>query len=168
MRSNLIALQAQLNETVNLWVLEGVLVRNLDGIESTEALAIRVNAWDRVPAYISAAGKALLACLSDEEVRRMHGNRLPPWPSSHIPSMSALLDHLARVRRRGYATNMEEVAQGVFGVAVALRTPEGEPIAALSTGVPGVRFSRSRGEQIARLLIASATEMMQQLPSPAD
>lgn len=166
LRPSLAAVQAKLNETVHLWVLEGVLVRNLDGIESGEALAIRVNAWDRVPAYCSAAGKALLACLSNAEVERMHGNGLPGWRARRITSVTALKRHLRTVRRRGYATKMEEAAQGVYGIGVAVRAPDAQPVAGLSCGIPGVRFSRSRGERIAADLLATAAEMTASLAKP--
>lgn len=162
-RPGLAAAQARLNETLNLWVLEGVSVRNVDGIESTQALAIRVNAWERVPAYISAAGKTLLARLGDEAVERMYANGLPPWPSTHVPTISALVEHLGDVRDRGYATNVEEVEAGVFGVAVALPVSPGAPLAALSCGVPGVRFSPERGRHLAAVLQSTAEEIGSQL-----
>lgn len=162
-RPGLAAAQASLNETVNLWLLEGISVRNVDGIESTQALAIRVNAWERVPAYISAAGKALLAQLGDEAVERMHANGLPPWPSTHVPTIAALLEHLSDIRDLGYATNVEEVAAGVFGVAVALPSSPGIPLAALSCGIPGIRYSPERGRHIALVLRDTAEEVGDQL-----
>lgn len=158
-RPILAATQAKLNETINLWGLEGVYVRNVDGIESTEALAIRVNAWTSVPAYVSAAGKSILACFEDSVIERMHTNGLPQWPGRHANSMPALLNHLKIVRDRGYATNIEEAADGVCGIGVAVTNSDGDPVAGFSCGVPGVRFSAGRAVYISKILQESAEEM---------
>lgn len=159
LRPSIAAVQAELDETVNLWVLEGVLVRNVDGIESTQALGIRLNAWERVPAYCSAVGKALLARFSDAEVERMHRSGLPRWPSSRMTSVSQLIEQLQQVRERGYATNLEEAIAGVCGVGVAIRSSLGGVIAGVSCAVPTVRFSGLRSRQVARTLRHAVEEM---------
>ncbi len=142
LRPQLAAAQSQLNETVNLWILEGIYMRNFDGIESSEELAIRVNAYDRIPAYCSAAGKALLAALTNQEVEQMHVHGLPKWRSERITSITALKRHLHTVRQHGYATNIEEASQGVCGVGVAVHSPDGSAIVALSCGVPRIASPR--------------------------
>ncbi len=162
----LIGLQSALNETVNLWCLEGIYVRNLDGIESTEPLAIRVKAWDRVPAYCSAAGKALLAGMTNQEVERMHANGLPQWRTQRIISMTALKRHLHTIRQQGYATNLEEAVQGINGIGVALRTHPGAPSIGLSCGVPSIRFTPERRKEIIAELIEAAEEMSELLSQP--
>lgn len=159
LRPHLAAVQEGLNETVNLWILEGIYVRNLDGIESTEELAVRVNAFDRIPAYRSAAGKALLAALTNREVEQMHAQGLPKWRSERVTSIAALKRHLHTVRQHGFATNLEEAAQGVCGVGVAVYSPDGSAIVALSSGVPSTRFSPSRRKEISAALIDSAAAM---------
>lgn len=159
LRPQLAAVQSKLDETVNLWILEGVYVRNFDGIESTEELAVRVNAFDRVPAYRSAAGKALLAALTNREVEQMHVQGLPKWRAERATSITALKRHLHTVRQHGYATNVEEASQGVCGVGVAVHSPDGSAIVALSCGVPSTRFSPSRRKEIAAALTEAAKTM---------
>jgi DNA-binding IclR family transcriptional regulator len=159
LRPQLTAVQSQLNETVNLWILEGIYVRNFDGIESTEELAVRVNAYDRIPAYRSAAGKALLAALTNREVEQMHAQGLPKWRSERVTSIAALKRHLHTVRQHGYATNLEEASQGVCGVGVAVHSPDGSAIVALSSGVPSTRFSPARRKEIAAALMEAAQAM---------
>lgn len=163
LRPSLAALQVELNETVNLWVLEGIYVRNLDGIESNELLAIRASAWDRVPAYCSAAGKAMLATLSNHDIDRMHANGLPEWRNQRTTTLAGLKRHLLTVRKRGYATNLEESSQGVFGIGAAVRLPGGVAGAALGCGVPSVRYSAARAHEIAQVLVATADDMTRQL-----
>lgn len=159
LRPRLASVQSRLNETVNLWILEGINVRNFDGIESTQELAVRVNAYDRIPAYRSAAGKALLSALTNQEVEQMHGHGLPKWRSEEVMSLESLKRHLHTVRQQGYATNIEEASQGVCGVAAPVRSPDGSAIVALSSGVPSIRFSPARRKEIAEVLIEAADGM---------
>lgn len=159
LRPELIAAQAQLNETVNLWILEGMYVRNFDGIESNQELAVRVNAYDRIPAYCSAAGKALLAGLTNQEVEQMHFQGLPKWRSQRVTNMSELKRVLQTARQVGYATNLQEASQGVCGVGVAIHSPDGSALVAMSCGVPSTRFSAQRRKEIAAVLQSSAQKM---------
>lgn len=156
---SLAALHARINETVNIWVLDGVHVNNIDGIEADELLSIRANAWGRVPAYCSAAGKAILATFPPAAIDEMHVNGLPPWRGQESVTLPGLKRHLQTVRRRGFATNLEEASQGVFGVGVAVRTSGGTTVAGLGCGIPAVRYSSARGQMIAEALSDAAAEM---------
>lgn len=165
LRPSLVAVHERLGETVNLWLLEGVFVRNLDGIETSELLSISASARDRVPAYCSAAGKAMLATYSNHEVERMHANGLPPWRSHRPNGIQGLKRHLQTVRSRGYATNLEESSQGVFGVGVAVLGLDGVAVAGIGCGVPAVRYSAVRGREIAADLKSAATDMSEVIGS---
>jgi DNA-binding IclR family transcriptional regulator len=133
----------RLNETVQAWVLDGAQVRYIDGIEGNQLLSVRAGHWDNVPAYCSAGGKSLLACLSVRELEELHPRGLPPWRSSRITTVQALKRHLATVRRNGYAINLEEAAQGVNGLAMCAKDPAGSPLVAVSIAIPASRFRRS-------------------------
>lgn len=163
LRPLLAATQAQVHETVNLWILEGIYVRNFDGIDSPQELSVRASAYDRVPAYCSAAGKSLLAALTNQEVEQMHVHGLPKWRSERVTSIAALKRHLHTVRQHGYATNIEEAMQGVCGIGVAVHSPDGSAIVALSGAIPSARFSQSRRKEIADILMESAQAMSAKL-----
>ncbi|MCB1274002.1 MAG: IclR family transcriptional regulator [Leucobacter sp.] len=163
LRPELTLAQSLTHETVNLWMLEGVYVRNFDGIESPQALAIRVNAYDRIPAYCSAAGKCLLGALTNQEVEQMHAQGLPRWRTDRISSITSLKRHLHDVRQRGYAVNTEEAAQGVSGVGAAVYAPDGSALVALSCGVPQSRFSPSRAKELAEIIVETAQAMSKKI-----
>lgn len=120
---------------------------------------MRVNAYDRIPAYQSAAGKALLAALSNREVEQMHAQGVPQWRSEKEVTISEVKRLLQTVRQAGYATNQQEASQGVCGVGVAVHSPDGSALVALSSGVPSTRFSDARKNQIAQVLLESAGKM---------
>lgn len=137
-------LNKTLDETIQVWVLQGPRVRYIDGIESTQSLSVRTAMWDLVPAYCSAGGKALLATLSNAELESLHAGGLPPWRSSRITSLQALKRHLVTVRQNGYALNIEEAAQGISGIAASVKDATGRAVAGISVAIPSVRFNRKK------------------------
>lgn len=71
-------------------------------------------------AHATAAGKAILSTMSDEEVLAVCAETdLPARTSKTITHASVLLEELALVRERGFALDDEEDAEGVFCVGAA-------------------------------------------------
>ena len=135
-------LRDKTTETASLAVLEGTMVRFVECYEGLSTVRIGSRAGVVRHAHASAVGKAILAALSDADVKRRYpGEELPtPTPAS-IATRRELLRDLGRVRRRGYALNWEESSEGVAAVAVALRDVSGMPIASISVAVPSMRLS---------------------------
>ena len=78
----------------------------------------------RVPANCTAAGKALLAALPPEELDRRLAkiSTLPALTRNSIVSRPRLMKELDAIRKRGYASEDEEVLPGVACVARAAAT----------------------------------------------
>ncbi|GAA5199367.1 hypothetical protein GCM10023346_38900 [Arthrobacter gyeryongensis] len=145
-------LNRTLNETIQVWVLNGPRVSYIDGLESTQPLSVRTGVWDLVPAYSSAGGKALLAELGPAELESIHSGGLIPWRSARITTLQTLKRHLVTVRQDGYALNLEEAAQGIAGIAACVKDPAGYPVAAISVAIPSIRFSRKKIPEYAEAL----------------
>lgn len=145
-------LNRTLNETIQVWVLNGPRVSYIDGLESTQPLSVRTGVWDLVPAYSSAGGKALLAELGRAELESIHSGGLIPWRSARITTLQTLKRHLVTVRQDGYALNLEEAAQGIAGIAACVKDPAGYPVAAISVAIPSIRFSRKKIPEYAEAL----------------
>jgi DNA-binding IclR family transcriptional regulator len=62
---------------------------------------------------------------------------------------------LAEIRKRGYATNFEESAQGVTAVGACVRNPAGKAVAALAIACPSARCPRPRVPELAETLVAA-------------
>lgn len=83
--------------------------------------------------HVSAAGKAILACLPESEVRRIIGETgLPRRTRNTITDIEALLGDLERIRERGYAVDDEEDDEGVFCIAATFQAADGAPVGAIS------------------------------------
>jgi DNA-binding IclR family transcriptional regulator len=91
----------------------------------------------RLPATVTATGKAALASLPDTELdRRLAGvGDLPAFTANSIRTVQELRANLELVRRRGYAMDDEETVDGVvcYGVMIPGRRPGEGPYAASIT-----------------------------------
>lgn len=137
----MLKLSRAVNETVQLWERQGDRVQFLDGIEGTQSLSVRAHVWDNSPAAASAAGRAMLAQLPDDEVEKIYGAGKPEWGHSRATTYPELILLLERVRSHGFAISVEETVAGVNGVARCITDSLGKPIAAVSIAIPTARFS---------------------------
>lgn len=106
------------------------------------------------------AGKAILACLSEERVQaiiRKHG--LPACTANTITNLDILFEEIKTIRERGYAFNNSERIKGMRAVGVPIRDNE-NVIGALSVSGPAHRLKGKRyEEEIPNLLLGTANEL---------
>ena len=145
------ALSAKLQETVDLSVLEGNVVRFIDQIASPRLLRAVSSVGATFPLHLSANGKAVLAALSEDEALALLPAKLEPDTDASITSRAALLRELDEVRERGYAYDREEHHEGITAIGVALRDPLG-PLVAISVPIPTQRFPNVEAHAIEALL----------------
>ena len=114
--------------------------------------------------HVSSAGKAILAELPDEEVRGVVAESgLVAHSRNTITSLDALFADLEGVRRRGYAVDDEEDAEGVFCVGAAFFDHAGRCAGALSTTCIKVDLPSWRIEEIGRVVRDHADVLTQRL-----
>src|SRR5699024_5018435 len=89
-REPLRELHNELGETVQLMVLREGDIQFIDGIESESSLRVGMRIGDRMPAFVSAGGKAILAHMNNAELEHLYRDGLPEWPTSRITTMSML------------------------------------------------------------------------------
>lgn len=122
-------------------------------------------------AHATAAGKAILAAMTDDEVRSLLGEGPLERRTSHtIASIETLLADLAIARQRGFAVDDEEDADGVLCVGAAIFDHSAACLGALSvTGIkldlPGWRIDeigqqvRQHAERITALLAGAPVDL---------
>lgn len=89
----------------------------------------------RLPAHLTASGRAIMAALPESQVRALYPDR-SAFVDRHgrgPQSLSALRGVLSETRRRGYATEDGEVTPGFASVAVAVLDHNGTPIGGIAT-----------------------------------
>lgn len=115
----------------------------------------------RVPLYVAAAGKAILAHLPEERTTEiLHESDLETFTPHSITDVDTLADQLERIRDRGYGVNDQEFIQGLRAVGVPITTPDGRVLGALSVSGPKHRMKGSwLHEELPDLLLGTATEI---------
>lgn len=156
-----------LGETVQLAVLDGIDNVYLRKLDSGHPLQLVSRVGSRLPAYATGLGKALLAGLTDDEVRRrLAGVELRRFTARTVAGTDQLITELARIRRQGYATDRGEYSEGVFCVAAPIVGPTGT-VAAMSVSIPDVRVTPEVRRRTADTLVAEATALSAELSDPS-
>jgi DNA-binding IclR family transcriptional regulator len=94
----------------------------------------------RFPMYAQAAGKAILAHLSEGSVADIIDARgLEPVTDQTITDVTALEQELERVRDAGYALDSEQLVAGI-AIAAAPVLVEGAPVGSISIACPAGRL----------------------------
>ena len=146
-------------ETVNLAVLDGDDVVNIDQITPGH-LVVNVN-WvgKRTPLHCTSNGKVLMAFLPDVERKRILARRLPRMTERTIVDPLALQRELSEVRARGWAHTVEELEIGLNAVAAPIRRSGGSVVAALSVSGPAYRVTRERISELGPMVTSAANRI---------
>jgi DNA-binding IclR family transcriptional regulator len=141
-------LAAQYQETIHLAVLDGTQAVYVDKLEGRQAVRVELTSLGaRLYAHCSALGKVLLAFTSEDEVKRIiQIAGLPRFTDNTITDEEELLQTLLKIRKQGYAYDMEEILPDLCCVAGPIYNYTGQVIAAISMSIPAYRFRRSQTE----------------------
>src|SRR5579864_136028 len=131
-------------ETVNLAILQGDQVVNIDQIAAPN-LVVNVN-WvgKQTPLHATSNGKVLLAFLPEAERTRLLSQPLVRFTPRTITDVKTLERQLTRVREEGWAFTLEELEIGLNAVAAPVRGTDGQVSAAVSVAGPSYRVTPQR------------------------
>jgi IclR family KDG regulon transcriptional repressor len=130
------------NEAVSLAVPSARGVVCLERFDSPRTMiTVRTPVGALFPAHCSAAGKAVLAYLSEEDVDAiLLNNKLTRYTDHTYTRTADLKNDLRRVRERGYALDEQELEYGLNGVAAPVISPDARVIGAVGIAGPTQRF----------------------------
>ena len=152
-------LAAVSRETVNLAVPNPLGAEHLSQRDSEHFVGVTNWVGRRVPHHVAANGKVFVA---------FGATPLPPGPlerfTAHtIVGPEALQRDLELIRRRGYATAIDELELGLAALAAPVRGPGGDVVAALSISGPTTRLTPERIEGLAPLLLEQSAALGRRL-----
>jgi IclR family transcriptional regulator, acetate operon repressor len=147
------ALAGQTGETINLAVAGPLGVEHLAQRDSRHFLGGTNWVGRRVPYHCTANGKVLVVF----GAARLPAGELERLAPHTLTDRGALARELEEVRRRGYATAVDELEPGLAAVAAPVQA--GETVAALSVSGPTIRMTPARLEELGALLITHAAEL---------
>jgi IclR family acetate operon transcriptional repressor len=144
-----------LGETANMAVLDSDMVVYIAQVPSLHSMRMFTEVGRRAHTHDTGVGKAILAQLDDDAVRRIVLRAGMPTPTEKsIDSIESLLAELVQVRKRGYAIDEQEQELGVRCFAVAV--PGSPTPTAISVSGPISRVDDAFGRRAVPLLDAAA------------
>ncbi|MCL5676632.1 MAG: IclR family transcriptional regulator [Firmicutes bacterium] len=155
----MIRLRDETGETVSLYIRDGVDRVRIHKAEGLQAVRRVVQLGERMPLFVGASSKVLLA-YAPEDMRQqvLSPEHLPPGFDRR-----SLEKQLARVRRLGYAVSVEEREPGSAAVAAPIADRSGRVSAALAVSGPAVRFQEESVERYATLVRLATERIAQRL-----
>ncbi|MER6996387.1 IclR family transcriptional regulator [Streptomyces sp. NPDC000410] len=156
------ALHESTGHLVHLYALDGAEVVCLERIGGSEDSTVPSRVGGRMPAYCTAAGKAILAFSDPAAVEQVIAYGLRPRTPRTLVRPVAFRSELAAARDSGVAFDREESFRGVACVAAPLRGA-GRAIAAISLSGKGTHRELDR---LAVAVRASARTVWSQLYGP--
>jgi DNA-binding IclR family transcriptional regulator len=157
------ALAQQVGETVNLAILSGRDALYLDQTAGPAALSPHNWAGQRIPVHATSDGKVLLAYLPEAELSECLTPPLARFTDRTVADPARFPSLLAEVRRRGFATAVDELEAGLTAVAAPVRNAEGNVIASISASGPSFRIPADRIPALADAVRRAADEASRRL-----
>jgi len=157
-------LNQQTRETIHLTVRHGLSAVYVEKLDSPEPLRIHSRLGASVPLYCTAVGKVMLAFMPQEERDRLlpelQVRRLTP---NTVGNLQELQTELYRVRKNGYACDMEEHEMHIRCVAAPIWDHTGSVQSSLSITAPLVRMPVTRLRQLAPLIQNAGLQISREL-----
>jgi DNA-binding IclR family transcriptional regulator len=157
-------LNQQTRETIHLTVRHGLSAVYVEKLDSPEPLRIHSRIGAAVPLYCTAVGKVMLAYMAPDErdkvIRQLELKKLTPNTAGSLQELEA---ELYRVRKNGYACDLEEHELHIRCVAAPIWDHAGGVHASVSITAPMVRMTVSRLRQLAPLIQAAGLQISREL-----
>jgi len=154
-------------ETVDLAVLDDTDVVFLEVIESPQRVKLAAAVGQRLPAFATASGKAILAFMPEEAVLRILHRGMPFTTEHAARSPEVLLEDLRQTRERGFALALQEYEYGINAVAAPILDPSQQPIAAVAVAGPAYRLTQERMIEIGPQVVSAARDIAHELEMAA-
>ncbi len=157
-------LNTQTRETIHLTVRQGLSAVYVEKLDSPEPLRIYSRIGAAVPLHCTAVGKVILAYMPQDELAsilpQVEFKRRTP---NSVGSLQELQAQLQKVRRSGYACDLEENEAHIRCVAAPIWDHAGAVNAALSITGPAVRMSLTRIRQLAPVVQQAGLRISREL-----
>jgi len=155
------------HETTGLGILDGDSMLPVAQVDGPNLVAMVDWTGRSTPLHCVASGKVLLSSLAEREVLRVVRHGLVSYTERTIGGLEPLLEELARIRRRGYATAIGEYEAGLNAVAAPVHDARGNVIAAVGIWGPSFRLTPRRIPELSAQARAAAAAISARLGGAA-
>lgn len=138
----LASLVRDVGESASLTALHGRRVVYLDRVVAERVITANIVVGTSVPAHATATGRVLLAGLGEESLREyLEWLEADAGPGDGRIDVEETARLVARAADRGWALADQELKRGIMSIAVPVRGPAGEVVAALNISAHASRTS---------------------------
>jgi DNA-binding IclR family transcriptional regulator len=137
------------HETTGLGILDADALLTVAQADGPNLIAVGDWTGRSTPLHCVASGKVLMAALAEREVLRIVRRGLVSYTERTITELEPLLEELARIRRRGYATALGEYEIGLNAVSAPVHDARGHVVAAVDIWGPAFRLTPRRIPELA-------------------
>lgn len=144
----------------HLGVLDGSDVLYLLEQRPAKSLKLVTDVGVRLPAHITASGRAMLAHLDQKQLSAsFRGRELTTRTNLGPRNLLELKPLLTQEKDQGFALEVDEVTMGYASVGVAIVDHLGHPMAGLAITLQSRELEKLQLSQLAQVLIASANDL---------
>lgn len=156
-------LSAKTEETATLSIRSGTHRLYIDQVTPSREVKMTVLLGRSFPLHAGGSSKAILAHLAPEDIEDyMSDVVLEPLTELTITDPDLLMKDLARIRRLGYASSVNERQPGAASVAAPVFDHSGWPVAAISLCGPAERF-KDKADEAAALIVAAGRQLSERM-----
>jgi DNA-binding IclR family transcriptional regulator len=160
----LIRLAEKSQENVNLAIMYEKKVLYIDKIESPHYLKLDQPIGKTDPLHCTALGKSLLSGFTDNELEVfLKSYFLVRFTKNTITNKEKLINVIQKVRKEGYATDLEELNEGIHCIGSPIYNYTNKVIGALSISGPKFRLTIEKMKELKVPLIETAKEISKKL-----
>lgn len=154
------------NEASHFSILSGGDVLYLKKANSPEPIRMVSFIGNRIPAYSTALGKALLLDYTPSQIRALYPHGLQKVTENTITDFDTLNAQLEEGRKNGFTYEIEESNQYIRCIAVPIRK-NGKVVAAVSIATPVFRYNEEK-EQLIKVLLFDVEKKLENLINNID
>ncbi|MFK2824803.1 IclR family transcriptional regulator [Bacillus sp. B190/17] len=157
-------LEKETNEVVHLVVYDQGEVVYIEKLDGSETLRMHSKVGKRAPVHCTSVGKAILSHLPTDDVLDIIERKgLSPHTSHTIVEKDDFLKELEKVKRKGYALDLEENEEGIRCIAAPVFDHTGSVAAAVSISGPTLRMTDERIEDLSERMIQAGRDISKRL-----
>ena len=159
----LVDLGKQFQETIHLAILDGTDVVFTFIIESPQRVKLAAALGQRLPAFATASGKAILAYSPVEIVEKILKSGMPQYTRFTLLSSEAFFSDLRQIREQGFAISEQEYEEEINAVAAPIFDPNDQPVASIAVAGPAYRLTPKLIIEIGPHVQATARNITQEI-----
>ena len=153
-----------IDESAEIAIKRGYEIIIISKEDRSQPLSRMIQLGDRAPIYATAAGKAILAHLSDDEIDQYISSvELEAITKATIIDPEVLWQQLYAIRSGALARSNEELHEGITALASPVFDLHGSVVASVVLPIPTFRFTPEKEENAEKILLSASIELSRQL-----